>query len=76
MEQVFKLISFNTEIGLRVLFTIAFPIALWLLRRVVNALIGESIRDRYNGRIWFWAGQGLNLITAVLVNLGAARNLV
>jgi small-conductance mechanosensitive channel len=70
LEQVFKLISFNTEIGLKVLFTIAFLIFLWLLRRVANAFIRESIRDRYNGRIWFWAGQGLNLVTAVLLILG------
>lgn len=70
MEQVFNLISFNTEIGLKVLFTIAFLILLWLLRRVANAFIRESIRDRYNGRIWFWAGQGLNLVTAVLLILG------
>ena len=70
MEQVFKLISFNTEIGLKVLFTLAFLIVLWLLRRVANAFIRESIRDRYNGRIWFWAGQGLNLVTAVLLILG------
>lgn len=70
MEQIFNLISFNTEIGLKVLFTIAFLIVLWLLRRVANALIRESLRDRYNGQIWFWAGQGLNLVTAVVLILG------
>lgn len=70
MEQIFNFISFNTEIELKVLFTIAFLIVLWLLRRVANAFIRESLRDRYNGRIWFWAGQGLNLVTAVLLILG------
>ena len=73
MEQIFNLISFNTEIGLKVLFTIAFLIVLWLLRRVANALIRESLRDRYNGRIWFWAGQGLNLVMAVVLILGLLK---
>lgn len=70
MEQIFNLISFNIEIGLKLLFTIALLIVLWLLRRVANAFIRESLRNRYNGRIWFWAGQGLNLVTAVLLILG------
>ncbi|KJH69694.1 mechanosensitive ion channel family protein [Aliterella atlantica] len=70
MEQIFNFISINTEIGLKVLFTIAFLLVLWLLRRVANAFIRESIRNRYNGQIWFWAGQGLNLLTAVLLILG------
>ncbi len=70
MERIFNFISFNTEIGLKVLFTIAFLLVLWLLRRVANAFIRESIRDRYNGQIWFWAGQALNLLTAVLLILG------
>lgn len=55
LEQIFNSISFNTEIGLKVFFTIAFLLVLWLLRHVANAFIRESIRDRYNGQIWFWS---------------------
>jgi small-conductance mechanosensitive channel len=73
LEQILSFISFNTEIGLKILITIAFLIVLWLLRRIANALIGESLRDRYNGRTWFWAGQGLNLFTAVLLILGLLK---
>ena len=73
MEQILNFISFNTEIGLKVLVTIAFLIVLWLLRRVANALIGQSLRSRYNGRIWFWVGQGLNLFTALLLILGLLK---
>lgn len=73
MEQILNFINFNTEIGLKVLLTIAFLIVLWLLRRIAKALIRESLRDRYNGRIWFWAGQGLNLFTAVLLLLGLLK---
>ena len=70
MERIFNSIGINTEIGLKVLLTLAFLVVLWLLRRVANAFIRESLRDRYNGRIWFWAGQALNLATAVLLILG------
>lgn len=56
--------------GYKILFTIAFLIVLQLLPRIASAFIRESSRDRYNGRIWFWAEQGLNLITAVLLILG------
>ena len=73
MDQIFNFINFNTEIGLKILITIAFLIVLWLLRRVANALIRQSLRDRYNGRIWFWVGQGLNLLTALLLILGLLK---
>ncbi len=33
-------------------------------------LLENRWSDRYNGQIWFWAGQGLNLLTAVLLILG------
>ncbi len=63
-------ISFNTETGLKLLLTLAFLVALWLLRRAANALVKEFLRDRYNERVWFWAGQIINLVTSVLLILG------
>jgi small-conductance mechanosensitive channel len=63
-------ISFNTETGLKLLLTLAFLVALWLLRRTANALVKEFLRDRYNERVWFWAGQIINLVTSVLLILG------
>jgi small-conductance mechanosensitive channel len=63
-------IGINTEIGLKLLLTLAFLVALWLLRRAANALVREVLRGRYNERIWFLAGQGINLFTAVLLILG------
>lgn len=73
MQQIFegsKLIGVNTEIGLKLLLTLAFLVALWLLRRVANASVREVLRGRYNERIWFLAGQGINLFAALLLILG------
>ncbi len=73
MQQIFeesKLIGVNTEIGLKLLLTLAFLVALWLLRRVAKASVREVLRRRYNERIWFLAAQGINLVTAVLLILG------
>lgn len=65
-----NVIGINTETGLKLLLTLAFLVALWLLRRVANALVREVLRGRYNERVWFWAGQGINLVAAVLLILG------
>lgn len=73
MQQIFEGINFiglNTETGLKLLLTLAFLIVLWLLRRVAKALVRELLRGRYNERVWFWRGQGINLVTAVLFILG------
>lgn len=73
MQQLFErsnFIGINTEIGLKLLLTLAFLILLWLLRRVANAFVRELLRGRYNERVWFWAGQSLNLVTAVVFILG------
>ncbi len=70
MQQFFNSIHLNTEIGLKLLLTVAFLAALWLLHRVTRALVRGSVRGRYNERVWFWTGQGLNLLAAVLLFLG------
>lgn len=69
MQQLFEglnFISFNTETELKLLLTLAFLVALWLLCRVANAVVRELLRGRYNERVWFLTGQVLNLVTAVL----------
>lgn len=69
MQQIFEGINFiglNTETGLKLLLTLAFLIVLWLLRRVAKALVRELLRGRYNERVWFWRGQGINLVTSTL----------
>lgn len=60
----------NTETGLRLLLTLAFLVSLWLLRRLANTLVRELLRERYNERVWFLAGQGINLVSAALLILG------
>lgn len=70
MQQIFNSIHLNTEIGLKLLLTVAFLATLWLLHRVARALVRGSVRGRYNKRVWFWTGQGLNLIASVVLFLG------
>lgn len=65
-----NLIGVNTETGLKLFLTLAFLVAVWLLRRVANTFVKEVLRGRYNERVWFWAGQSINLVTAVLLILG------
>lgn len=73
MQQIFEGINFigiNTETGLKLLLTLAFLIVLWLLRRGSNTIVRELLRGRYNERVWFWTGQAINLVTAVMFILG------
>lgn len=65
-----NLIGVNTETGLKLFLTLAFLVAVWLLRRVANTFVKEVLRGRYNERVLFWAGQSINLVTAVLLILG------
>lgn len=65
-----NLIGVNTETRLKLFLTLAFLVAVWLLRRVANTFVKEVLRGRYNERVWFWAGQSINLVTAVLLILG------
>ena len=41
-----------------------------LRKEVAKAVVRELLRGRYNERVWFWTGQGINLVTAVLFILG------
>lgn len=62
-----NLIGVNTETGLKLFLTQYFLVAVWLLRRVANTFVKEVLRGRYNERVWFWAGQSINLVTALLL---------
>lgn len=68
--QGIKFIGVNTEIGLKLLLTLAFLVALWLLLPVAKAFVKELLRGRYNERVCFWAGQGINLVASLLFILG------
>ncbi len=70
MQQIFNSVHLNTEIGLKLLLTVAFLATLWLLHRVARALVRGSVRGRYNKRVWFWTGQGLNLVASLVLFLG------
>lgn len=70
MSQLLNFIGFNREIWLKIVLTLVFLILLWLLRRVANNLTREFLHRSHNERIWFWTGQGLNLVTTVLLILG------
>jgi small-conductance mechanosensitive channel len=70
LQQIVNSISFNSEIWLKVLLTVAFLMILWLLRRFANNLTRELLHRQHKGRVWFWTGQVLNLTTALLFILG------
>jgi small-conductance mechanosensitive channel len=70
LQQIFNSVHLNTEIGLKLLLTVAFLATLWLLHRVARALVRGSVRGRYNKRVWFWTGQGLNLVASLVLFLG------
>ncbi len=67
-----RLVGVNAENGIKLLFTIAFIAAVWLLstlaRRVAHRFLGGTQREGLR----FWTRQAIQLTAAILVLLGVA----
>ena len=70
--QVFgvRLVGINLENGRKLLLSIAFLMAAWLISRSIRALTGSLVRDRAGKRVHFWARQSVQLVTAGLQIIG------
>ncbi len=65
-----KLVGVTAENGKKLLFTLAFIALLLLLNRLARAAARRALAGRRETRVAFWARQGVNLATAVLLLLG------
>jgi len=65
-----KLVGVNAENGKQLLFSLAFIALTLLLGRAMRAFTGSILRGRDDVRSRFWARQGVQLATAVLMILG------
>ncbi len=61
-----KLIGVNTQVGEKLLFTIALFVGVAILRLILQQIARSALFGRGQTRARFWARQALNLVTAVL----------
>jgi len=64
-----KFVGMNAENGQKVLLTLGFILAIYLLKRLVSIVVAYVYRDHRNLRIRFWSRQGINLVFAVVILL-------
>jgi small-conductance mechanosensitive channel len=67
-----RLVGINAENGKKLLFTLVFLTALFLLSRLLHLLASRGRRGEQRDRFGFWMRQGINLATAVILILGLA----
>jgi len=67
-----RLVGVNAENGTKLLFTLVFLFALLLLSRLAHVVVGRLRRRHLGDRPAFWARQGINLATAIILILGLA----
>jgi len=60
-----KLLGFNGETGRKLLLTLGVLFTLWLLSRVIRAMVGRVLHERKDVRAQFWSRQAVHLILAV-----------
>ncbi len=65
-----KLVGMNAENGRKLLFTIAFIVALLVLNRLMRGLTWAMLGKRRNAPVGFWTSQAIGLCTAVLLIVG------
>jgi len=65
-----RLVGINVQTGERLLVTVAFVVAAWLVHRLLAGLLRLLLAQRQRERTWFWTRQVLDLIAAVVVLLG------
>jgi small-conductance mechanosensitive channel len=68
-----RLVGINADNGVKLLFTLAFIVAVWLTGRALQALLRRAVRERDNRqRAAFWGRQSINLGVAIVLLLGIA----
>jgi small-conductance mechanosensitive channel len=67
-----KLVGVNAENGKKLLFTLAFMLAIWLLARLARLIVYRLLAGTGRERVRFWARQAIQLSTAVVLLLGIA----
>jgi len=65
-----KLVGITAENGWKLLFTVVIIVVALLLNRGLKALAVRLLGGRWNDRPAFWARQGINILTAVVLVLG------
>src|SRR4051794_1060781 len=65
-----ELVGINAANGRRLLFTIAFIIAVVLINAGIHAVMKLLLRDRQGKRIDFWVRQGVRLLTEFVLVVG------
>ncbi len=66
-----RLVGFNVTTGHKVLLTMGLILALWLVRSLAQAVLGQvnASGDRAS-RVGFWARQGVSLLVAAMAVIG------
>jgi small-conductance mechanosensitive channel len=67
-----RLVGVNAENGRKLLFTIAFVLALLLLRAGLRWLAARALAGRVEERVQFWVRQGIGLAVTALLTIGVA----
>lgn len=67
-----KLVGVNAENGSKLLFSLAFLAALFVLNWLIRGLTRLILAGHHNERVRFWTRQGVHLASAILLILGLA----
>lgn len=65
-----KLVGVNAETGGKLLATIILIVAVVLLSRLLQAVVGWFPRRRHDERVRFWVRQAIRMVTAALLLIG------
>jgi small-conductance mechanosensitive channel len=65
-----KLVGINAQNGGKLLFSLAFVLAVIAFSRLLRWLARLALRGHTNERTQFWTGQGVHLTTAILMVIG------
>jgi len=61
-----KMLGINAVSGRKVLLTIAFAVAVWLIAKLLRLLARTALRGRNDARAQFWSNQAVQFLTTVL----------
>jgi small-conductance mechanosensitive channel len=65
-----KLVGVNAENAHKLLLTVIFLFAVWLITRLTRTIAVRAARSRRGKRIEFWTEQGLNILSAAVQIIG------
>lgn len=61
-----KMLGINAESGSKVLLTIAFAVAVWLIAKLLRLIARAALRGRSDARAQFWSNQAVQLLTTLI----------